>query len=62
MHINGVLPLIENIFLNDQSNINFSHKVEEELNQIKIDKGEENITILTSNTGFLVSSTLLGVF
>jgi len=62
VHINGVLPLIENIFLNDQSNINFSHKVEEELNQIKIDKGEENITILTSNTGFLVSSTLLGVF
>ncbi len=56
VHINGALPLIENLFFKDASVLNYNEKAQEALNKISSEKGPENIILVTTNTGYLTFS------
>ena len=52
MQINGTLSFLEDAFLEEDSQKISNDKLKESLSKIKNELGEENITILTTNTAF----------
>lgn len=53
MYLNGTLPFAETLLLQGDKSLNANTKIGDALNEIQKDKGEENINVLTTNTGYL---------